>query len=34
MHYYLADREAARRCAGARALLLDQRGFIGEAFNG
>jgi branched-chain amino acid aminotransferase len=31
MHYYLADQEAARRCPGARALLLDQRGFIGEA---
>jgi branched-chain amino acid aminotransferase len=31
MHYYLADQEAARRCPGARAVLLDQRGFIGEA---
>jgi branched-subunit amino acid aminotransferase/4-amino-4-deoxychorismate lyase len=31
MHYYLADREADRRCPGARAVLLDQRGFIGEA---
>ncbi|HEX6962915.1 MAG TPA: aminotransferase class IV, partial [Lacipirellula sp.] len=31
MHYYLADQEAARKCPGARALLLDQRGFIGEA---
>jgi branched-subunit amino acid aminotransferase/4-amino-4-deoxychorismate lyase len=31
MHYYLADQEATRRCPGARALLLDQRGFIGEA---
>ncbi|MCC6494541.1 MAG: aminotransferase class IV [Pirellulales bacterium] len=31
MHYYLADQEAARRCPGARALLLDQRGFLGEA---
>ena len=31
MHYYLADREAARRDAGARALLLDQRGFVAEA---
>lgn len=31
MHYYLADQEAARRHPGARALLLDQRGFIGEA---
>ncbi len=31
MHYYLADREATRRFPGSRALLLDQRGFIGEA---
>ncbi len=31
MHYYLADQEAARRRPGARALLLDQRGFLGEA---
>jgi branched-subunit amino acid aminotransferase/4-amino-4-deoxychorismate lyase len=31
MHYYLADREADRRCAGARAVLLDQDGFVGEA---
>jgi branched-subunit amino acid aminotransferase/4-amino-4-deoxychorismate lyase len=31
MHYYLADQEAARRCPGARAILLDQRGFVGEA---
>ena len=31
MHYYLADREAARRCPGSRALLLDQQGFVGEA---
>jgi branched-chain amino acid aminotransferase len=31
MHYYLADQEAARRCPGARAVLLDQRGFVGEA---
>jgi branched-chain amino acid aminotransferase len=31
MHYYLADREAARRYPGSRALLLDQRGFVGEA---
>jgi branched-subunit amino acid aminotransferase/4-amino-4-deoxychorismate lyase len=30
MHYYLADREADRRCPGARAVLLDQQGFIGE----
>jgi branched-subunit amino acid aminotransferase/4-amino-4-deoxychorismate lyase len=31
MHYYLADREAARRHPGSRALLLDQQGFLGEA---
>jgi branched-subunit amino acid aminotransferase/4-amino-4-deoxychorismate lyase len=31
MHYYLADREADRRCPGARAVLLDQNGFVGEA---
>jgi branched-subunit amino acid aminotransferase/4-amino-4-deoxychorismate lyase len=31
MHYYLADREAARRFPGARALLLDQAGHVGEA---
>jgi branched-chain amino acid aminotransferase len=31
MHYYLADREAARRFPGSRALLLDQQGFVGEA---
>jgi branched-chain amino acid aminotransferase len=31
MHYYLADREADRRFPGARAVLLDQRGFVGEA---
>lgn len=31
MHYYLADRQADRRCPGARAVLLDQRGFVGEA---
>ncbi len=31
MHYYLADREAARREPGARALLLDQQGHVGEA---
>ena len=31
MHYYLADQEAARKCPGARAILLDQRGFVGEA---
>lgn len=31
MHYYLADRQAAARVPGARALLLDQRGFVAEA---
>ncbi|MBA4104552.1 MAG: hypothetical protein C0485_02255 [Pirellula sp.] len=31
MHYYLADQEAARRQPGARAVLLNQQGFIGEA---
>jgi branched-subunit amino acid aminotransferase/4-amino-4-deoxychorismate lyase len=31
MHYYLADQEAVRRQPGARAVLLDQQGFIGEA---
>ncbi len=31
MHYYLADCEAARRQPGARALLLDQDGFVSEA---
>jgi branched-chain amino acid aminotransferase len=31
MHFYLADREAAARQPGARAILLDQDGFIAEA---
>ncbi|MCP4786712.1 MAG: hypothetical protein GY903_17555 [Fuerstiella sp.] len=31
MHYFLADREAHRRQPGARALLLDQDGFVAEA---
>jgi branched-chain amino acid aminotransferase len=31
MHYYLADREARAVDADARALLLDQAGFISEA---
>jgi branched-subunit amino acid aminotransferase/4-amino-4-deoxychorismate lyase len=31
MHYYLADQEADRKCPGARAVLLDERGFVGEA---
>jgi len=30
MHYFLADREAAARQPGARAILLDQDGFVGE----
>src|SRR6478672_4266786 len=31
MHFYLADREAAARQPGARAILLDQDGFVAEA---
>jgi branched-chain amino acid aminotransferase len=31
MHFYLADREAAARHPGARAILLDQDGYIAEA---
>jgi branched-chain amino acid aminotransferase len=31
MHYYLADRRAAGRDPGARALLLDREGFVTEA---
>ncbi len=31
LHYYLADRQAAARSPVARALLLDQDGFVGEA---
>jgi branched-subunit amino acid aminotransferase/4-amino-4-deoxychorismate lyase len=31
MHYYLADRQAREREPGARALLLDDRGFVTEA---
>ncbi len=31
MHYYLADREAANREPGARALLLDLEGWVTEA---
>jgi len=31
MHYYLADREAAHRDPQARAVLLDQQGFVTEA---
>lgn len=31
MHYYLADREANRRCPGSRALMTDHDGFVTEA---
>ncbi|MEM6331249.1 MAG: aminotransferase class IV [Planctomycetota bacterium] len=31
MHYYLADQQARRLEPGARAILLDQQGFVGEA---
>lgn len=31
MHYYLADRQARQIEAGARALLLDEQGFVAEA---
>ncbi|MCI0357636.1 MAG: aminotransferase class IV [Planctomycetaceae bacterium] len=31
MHYFLADRQAREREPGARALLLDERGFVTEA---
>lgn len=31
MHYYLADQEARRHEPHARAILLDQDGFVGEA---
>ncbi len=31
MHYYLADRQALSREPGARAVLLDQDGYVGEA---
>jgi branched-subunit amino acid aminotransferase/4-amino-4-deoxychorismate lyase len=31
MHYHLADIDAARRFPGARAVLLDQQGFLSEA---
>jgi branched-subunit amino acid aminotransferase/4-amino-4-deoxychorismate lyase len=31
MHYYLADRAAAAQRPGARAILLDQDGFVAEA---
>jgi branched-chain amino acid aminotransferase len=31
MHYYLADRQAAKRFPGSRALMLDMDGFVVEA---
>jgi branched-subunit amino acid aminotransferase/4-amino-4-deoxychorismate lyase len=31
MHFYLADRQAAQRQPGARAVLLDEDGFVAEA---
>jgi branched-chain amino acid aminotransferase len=31
MHYFLADKQAREREPGARALLLDERGFVTEA---
>ncbi len=31
MHYYLAEREAANRSPGARAIVLDQDGYIAES---
>ena len=31
MHYYLADRHAAKTDPGSRAVLLDQEGFVSEA---
>ncbi|TWT92327.1 D-alanine aminotransferase [Botrimarina colliarenosi] len=31
MHYYLADQQARRLEPGARAILLDQDGYVGEA---
>lgn len=30
MHYYLADREAAMKRPGARAIVLDQDGYVAE----
>jgi branched-subunit amino acid aminotransferase/4-amino-4-deoxychorismate lyase len=30
MHYYLADREAVARRPGARAIVLDQDGYVAE----
>jgi branched-subunit amino acid aminotransferase/4-amino-4-deoxychorismate lyase len=31
MHYYLADQQARRNAPGARALMLDEDGFVTEA---
>jgi branched-subunit amino acid aminotransferase/4-amino-4-deoxychorismate lyase len=31
MHFYLADRRAAQRHPGARAVLLDEDGYVAEA---
>jgi branched-subunit amino acid aminotransferase/4-amino-4-deoxychorismate lyase len=31
MHFYLADRQAAQRQPGSRAILLDEDGFVAEA---
>lgn len=31
MHFYLADRQARAQASGARALLLDQEGYVGES---
>ncbi len=31
MHYYLADQQAARSRPGARAILLDQEGYVAES---
>ena len=31
LHYYLADQQAAAKSPGARAIVLDQDGYVGEA---
>jgi branched-subunit amino acid aminotransferase/4-amino-4-deoxychorismate lyase len=31
MHYYLADKRAGQRQPGARAILLDQEGYVAES---
>jgi branched-subunit amino acid aminotransferase/4-amino-4-deoxychorismate lyase len=31
MHYYLADRQASEQKAGARAILLDEEGYVAES---